>query len=91
MSPRIGSGAADSWSARLWREIEPTFAAILDHPFPAGLVDGTLAEDVFAQYVAQDVHYLREYARALAIVSAKAPTLADTVPRSVFCPFKVTS
>ena len=78
MSPRIGSGTAGSWSDRLWREIEPTFAAILDHPFPAGLVDGTLAEDVFAQYVAQDVHYLREYARALAIVSAKAPTLADT-------------
>ncbi len=30
------------------------------------------------QYVAQDVHYLRDYARALAIVAAKAPTLADT-------------
>lgn len=77
-TPRIGSGNPQSWSARLWREIEPTFAAILEHPFPAGLVDGTLATDAFAHYVAQDVHYLRDYARALAIVAAKAPTLADT-------------
>jgi thiaminase/transcriptional activator TenA len=67
-----------SWSARLWREIEPTFAAILAHPFVTGLTDGTLDERAFAQYVAQDVHYLRDYARALAIVGAKAPTLVDT-------------
>ena len=78
MTPRIGSGKPQSWSARLWREIEPTFAAILGHPFPTGLIDGTLDTDVFAHYVAQDVHYLRDYARALAIVAAKAPTLADT-------------
>ncbi|MGV0742968.1 thiaminase II [Mycolicibacterium sp. XJ870] len=67
-----------SWSARLWQEIEPTFAAILSHPFVTGLTDGTLDEQAFAQYVAQDAHYLRDYARSLAIVAAKAPTLADT-------------
>jgi thiaminase (transcriptional activator TenA) len=78
MSPRIGSCGPDSWSARLWHEIEPTFAAIIGHPFATGLVDGTLSEDVFAGYVAQDVHYLRDYARTLSIVSAKAPTLAAT-------------
>jgi thiaminase/transcriptional activator TenA len=78
ITPRIGSTQPNSWSAQLWREIEPTFSAILRHPFPAGLIDGTLEEDVFAHYVAQDVHYLRDYARALAIVAAKAPTLADT-------------
>lgn len=66
------------WSARLWDEIEPTFQAILAHPFITGLTDGTLALNVFAHYVAQDVHYLRDYARALAIVGAKAPRLADT-------------
>jgi thiaminase/transcriptional activator TenA len=75
MNPPIRS---QSWSARLWNEIEPTFAAILSHPFLTGLTDGSLDTDMFAQYVAQDVHFLREYARALAIVAAKAPTLADT-------------
>ena len=68
----------ETWSRRLWREIEPTFAAILSHPFITGLTDGTLDTDVFAHYLAQDVHYLRDYARALAIVGAKAPTLTDT-------------
>jgi thiaminase (transcriptional activator TenA) len=67
-----------SWTSRLWADIDATFAAILDHPFVTGLTDGTLDTDVFAHYVAQDVHYLRDYARALAIVGAKAPTLADT-------------
>ncbi|GFG49958.1 thiaminase II [Mycolicibacterium agri] len=68
----------DSWSAQLWSETEPIFAAILAHPFLTGLTDGSLDGDVFAHYVAQDVHYLRDYARALSIVSAKAPTMADT-------------
>lgn len=67
-----------TWSARLWDGIQPTFTAILAHPFVTGLVDGTLDTDAFAHYVAQDVHYLRDYAKALAIVGAKAPTLADT-------------
>ncbi|BBX37227.1 TenA family transcriptional regulator [Mycolicibacterium mageritense DSM 44476 = CIP 104973] len=67
-----------TWSARLWHDVESTFAAILAHPFVTGLTDGTLDDQVFAHYVAQDVHYLRDYARALAIVGAKAPTLADT-------------
>jgi thiaminase/transcriptional activator TenA len=78
MTPRIGSAEPQSWSAQLWREIDPTFAAILGHPFPTGLIDGTLDTDVFAHYIAQDVHYLRDYARALSIVAAKAPTLSDT-------------
>jgi thiaminase/transcriptional activator TenA len=68
----------DSWSAHLWREIEPIFDAILRHPFVAGLTDGTLETEVFAHYVAQDVHYLRDYARTLALVGAKSPTLAET-------------
>ena len=68
----------EPWTTQLWNDIEPIFAAILAHPFLTGLTDGTLDSDVFAQYVAQDVHYLRDYARALSIVAAKAPTLADT-------------
>lgn len=78
ISPTIGATDPGSWTTRLWTDIESTFAAILAHPFLTGLTDGRLDEDAFAQYVAQDVHYLRDYARALAIVGAKAPTLADT-------------
>lgn len=70
--------SANTWSLRLWNETEPIFSAILAHPFVSGLTDGTLNSEAFAYYVAQDVHYLRDYARALAVVGAKAPTLADT-------------
>jgi len=76
--PRIGSGTPQSWTAQLWRGIDGVFDAIAAHPFITGLTDGTLEPDAFAHYVAQDVHYLRAYARALAVVGAKAPTLAET-------------
>ncbi|MBX7434483.1 thiaminase II [Mycobacterium sp. Y57] len=76
--PRIGTGEPGSWSMRLWAEIRATYDAIIAHPFVTGLSDGRLDPEAFAQYVAQDVHYLRAYARALALVGAKAPTLGDT-------------
>ena len=69
---------SQTWSARLWDDVEPIFAGILAHPFATGLTDGSLDTGIFAHFVAQDVHYLRDYARALAIVGAKAPTLGDT-------------
>ena len=77
-APRLSTDRPGSWSTRLWAEITPTYEAIVGHPFLTGLTDGSLDPAAFAQYVAQDVHYLRAYARALAVVAAKAPTLADT-------------
>jgi thiaminase/transcriptional activator TenA len=57
-------------------------ARILAHPFLAGLTDGTLPRDAFAYYVIQDAHYLRDYARALALVGAKSP---DEQTLAMFC------
>jgi thiaminase/transcriptional activator TenA len=57
----------------LWTSIEPIYAAILRHPFLEGLTDGSLPRDAFQFYVVQDAHYLREFARALAIAAARAP------------------
>ncbi len=68
----------DSWTARLWADAADIYAAILEHPFLAGLTSGDLDPSAFAHYVTQDAHYLRDYARALTIVGAKAPTHADT-------------
>lgn len=67
-----------SWSGRLWESVTPTYGAILAHPFLAGLADGSLDPASFAHYVIQDAHYLRDYARALAVVGAKAPRHTDT-------------
>jgi thiaminase (transcriptional activator TenA) len=57
----------------LWSVMEPVYKQILEHPFVTGLTDGSLPMEAFAYYVAQDSHYLRDYARALALVAAKAP------------------
>lgn len=67
-----------SLSSRMWSAGEPVYAAILEHPFLAGLTDGSLDPDRFAYYLAQDARYLADYAKALAVVGAKAADPADT-------------
>jgi thiaminase (transcriptional activator TenA) len=64
------------WTARLWAEAAGTYAAILEHPFLAGLADGSLGSDAFAHYLVQDSYYLHDFARALTVVASKAPTPA---------------
>ena len=64
---------ADTLTTQLWRSIEPIYAAILEHPFLAGLTDGSLPRNAFRFYVVQDAHYLREYAKALAVLAGRAP------------------
>ena len=58
--------------------MDDIYAAILRHPFVAGLTDGTLPREAFRHYIVQDAHYLRGYARALALCAAKAPTSRAT-------------
>ncbi len=58
---------------RLWGAMQGIFDRILAHPFVAGLTDGSLPREAFAHYVVQDALYLVDYARALALVGAKAP------------------
>ncbi len=48
---------------------------ILSHPFVTGVGDGTLAVEKFKHYVMQDYLYLIDYARVLALASARAPDL----------------
>ena len=61
------------FSVDLWESIEPIFQAILSHPFIEGLTSGALDKDAFRFYVTQDSHYLREFARMLALCGAKGP------------------
>jgi thiaminase/transcriptional activator TenA len=64
---------ADRTRDVLWADVAGIHDAILDHPFVTGLTDGTLAHDAFRHYIVQDAHYLRGYARALAVCAAKSP------------------
>ncbi|MEM0044450.1 MAG: thiaminase II [Sulfolobales archaeon] len=57
---------------RLWSDIEDIFKAILGHPFIEGLTRGDLRLESFKYYVIQDSLYLRDFARALARLSARS-------------------
>jgi thiaminase (transcriptional activator TenA) len=63
----------------LWADVEDVYGAILAHPFLTGLADGTLPRASFRHFIVQDAHYLRGYARALAVCAAKAPDETSTV------------
>src|SRR5258707_13100472 len=66
------------FSGELWDGITDIYAAILAHPFLAGMTDGSLPADAFTFYVVQDALYLRRYAQALAAVATPAPDPAQT-------------
>ena len=57
----------------LWASIGDVYDRILKHPFIQGLIDGSLGEEAFRFYVIQDALYLRDFARGLALLGAKAP------------------
>lgn len=63
---------------RMWASGATLFEAIVTHPFLGGLADGSLDPDCFAYFVTQDALYLSAYAKALAVVGAKAPDSAQT-------------
>ena len=67
-----------AFSELLSGRAESIRAAILRHPFVAGIGDGSLPVGKFKHYIAQDYVYLIEYSRVLALASARAPDL-DTM------------
>ncbi|HLR99436.1 MAG TPA: thiaminase II [Mycolicibacillus parakoreensis] len=70
---------ADRFRDLLWSDITAIYRGICEHPFITGLTDGSLRHDRFHYYIAQDGHYLRGYARALAGCAAKAGDENETV------------
>ncbi|WP_416897229.1 MAG: thiaminase II [Minwuia sp.] len=51
--------------------------AYIDHPFVAGMADGSLPEAAFRHYLVQDYLFLIHFARAWALAVYKADNLAD--------------
>jgi thiaminase (transcriptional activator TenA) len=70
---------AVAFSDELWNAGAGVYAEVRAHPFLTGLADGTLPHAAFRHFVVQDAHYLRGYARALALLAARAPSADDTV------------
>lgn len=60
---------------RLRADCAPLWQALHDHPFIRGLADGTLPPEKFRFFVEQNLQYLPEYARTMAIAVSKADDL----------------
>lgn len=63
---------ADSLSARLRDASEPAWSALATHPFIRELAAGELAPERFRFYIEQNLLYLPQYARVMALGAAKA-------------------
>ncbi len=66
------------WTDRWWDDVAATLDEVLACDFLVALRDGTLDEDVFAGYLAQDLHYLRAYERHLARLADVSAGSAST-------------
>ena len=64
---------AEHW----WAQIADVRAEIDALPFVRALADGSLEDDDFSWYLAQDALYLGDYARVLAEASRRAPTVSE--------------
>ncbi len=62
---------AGSFTSSLWQAVEPIYGELLCHPFAGGLKAGTLPPGAFRHYLAQDILYLKEDARAMLQVSKR--------------------
>lgn len=62
------------FTQQLWQNTLPVFEKIIAHPFLQELKQGNLPPEKFIFYLQQDALYLPDFARALAIAAAKAPT-----------------
>ena len=65
------------FSEALWQDAAPYLDDIYGLDFIRALADGTLTEQHFAYYLAQDAIYLNGYSRVLSRAAAIAPTEAE--------------
>jgi thiaminase/transcriptional activator TenA len=65
----------ERFTDRLRRAAAPIWDAQLSHPFVRGIADATLPLDRFQFWLRQDYVFLIEYARVVALASARSPDL----------------
>lgn len=59
------------WTEKAWADIAPIYSKILNLPFNIELSNGSLDEEKFLFYLAQDAYYLLEFGRALSAISSR--------------------
>ncbi len=69
--------SAGEHTAALWAQVRPTITEIEALPFLNRLANGSLDARAFTNYILQDGLYLAHYARAMALLAAKAHSRAE--------------
>lgn len=57
----VNSNIKSSWSKEVWKKSSKIYNAILNLEFLNELSNGTLSDEIFGRYIAQDEIYLRNY------------------------------
>ncbi|MBN2272910.1 MAG: TenA family protein [Bacteroidales bacterium] len=70
--------SAGPFTRQLWESVQPLFRQIIDCSYIKSLTDGSLPERWFTHYLAQDVLYIIEDSRALAVTAARAEDPGET-------------
>ncbi len=73
-----------NWSKKAWEQIEPIYQKILDLPFNQELTNGSLDQEKFKFYMAQDAYYLGEFGKALSTISGRLKDLDQVLSFSQF-------
>ena len=67
-----------NWYEKVREQTEYIFQKIIQHPFIAELITGTLPPETFRFYIQQDSLYLAEYKKILSMVGVKCRDMQDT-------------
>lgn len=73
-----------TWTAEMWEESLPIYESILEQPFIRELADGSLSQERFSRYIAQDEIYLGNYGKQM---EAFAELLDDADEKAMFKAF----
>ena len=72
----FGHGSRSVVSDCLRERGKSVWMAATSHPMVRQIGDGTLPHESFRRYFEQNILYLEDYARAIALITGKAPDLA---------------
>ena len=64
------------FSEYLWKQINPIYEKIVNHPFNRELANGVLREERFVFYMQQDSAFLVEFSKALAIIASRVSSIS---------------
>ena len=74
-----------SWTKEVWQKSLPIYERITRHPFIAELAAGTLAQEKFARYLAQDEIYIKNYGEEMFLLADMLPDVGMQEMFRAYC------